>query len=116
MLFLIVDETTDRLGRAMTAILAGPLDGEFLGRPFLIDLVDVGSTNNKTIQQAIVAALTKLFGSDLDYGKVRLLVTDGAAYCLKAGSGLKELFPGLIHITCLAHGINRVAEMVRYQL
>ncbi|TRY74524.1 hypothetical protein TCAL_09207, partial [Tigriopus californicus] len=45
-IFVAVDETTDRTGRAMCAILAGPLDGKFLQRPFLIDLADIVRANN----------------------------------------------------------------------
>ena len=37
----------------------------------------------------------------------------GASYMLKAGKLLKGLFPKLLHITCLAHGLNRLAENVR---
>jgi predicted Zn-dependent protease with MMP-like domain len=32
---------------------------------------------------------------------------------IKAGKNLKELYPNLLHITCLAHGMNRVAEEIR---
>jgi len=39
---------------------------------------------------------------------------DGAAYCVKAGKGLKEIYPNLIDCFCLAHGLNRDAELVRY--
>jgi hypothetical protein len=101
------------MGRSMTAILAGPLDGEYLDRPFLIDVTDVVSTNNVTIQQAVVKALHKLFGDELDYSRSKLLLTDAAAYCLKAARGLKELFPDLLHLTCLAHALSRVAELAR---
>lgn len=114
-LFIMVEETTDRCARAMTAILCGPLDGKFLERPLLIELLDVESANNENIQQAITGALFKVLGNDLDYSKIRLLLTDGAAYCLKAGRGLKQMFPNLLHLTCLAHGLNRVAETVRYE-
>ena len=31
---------------------------------------------------------------------------------LKAGGTLKELFPNLLHVTCVVHGINRVAELI----
>lgn len=113
-LFVAVDETTDCTGRAMCAILVGPLDGSFLERPFLVDLANINRANNKTVQQFVTTALFKLLGDDLDYQEVRLFLTDGAAYCLKAGAGLKTLFPNMIHVTCLAHGLNRVAEKVRY--
>ena len=50
---------------------------------------------------------------DLEYDNVRLFLTDGAAYCLKGGRGLVSLFPNLVHVTCLAHALNRVAELAR---
>ena len=113
-IFISLDETTDSMGRPMCAVLAGPLDGEFLGRPFLIDLIDLGSTNNQTVQQCVNTALFKLLGDELNYDKVRLFLMDGAAYCIKAGKSLTALYPNLIHCLCLAHGMNRVAELVRY--
>ena len=112
-LFLQVDETTDRQGRAMTAILAGPLDGQSVECPYMIELTDIITANNSTLQQAVIKALHKLFGDDLDYNKIRLLLTDGAPYCIKAGKGLLGIFPELIHLTCLAHALNRVAELAR---
>lgn len=112
-LFVAIDETTDQTGRAMCIVLAGPLDGQFLDRPYLIDVVDAMAANNKTIQQIVISALFNLFGNNLDYGEVRLFLTDGAAYCVKAGVGLKSIFPNLIHTTCLAHGLHRVAELAR---
>lgn len=114
-LFLIVDETTDCMGRAMCAILVGPLDGTFLERPYLIDLADIKSTNNQSVQQFVNSALFKFFGDDLKYDDFWLFLTDAAAYCLKAGTGLKALFPNLMHCTCLCHALNRVAEKVRYE-
>ncbi len=115
---MIVDETQDALGDAMTVILAGVLDGEWNEKPFLLDIVDMESANNKTIQQAVIACLTSTLGSDFDFGLFRLFLTDGAAYCLKAGIGLKVIFPSLLHVTCLSHGLNRIADLVRieYQL
>lgn len=45
--------------------------------------------------------------------RVLLLVTDAAAYMLKAGRDLKIFYPNIIHLTCLVHGFNRIAEEVR---
>eukprot|EP00095_Tigriopus_kingsejongensis_P011054 snap_masked-scaffold23_size669530-processed-gene-1.11 protein:Tk11054 transcript:snap_masked-scaffold23_size669530-processed-gene-1.11-mRNA-1 annotation:"PREDICTED: uncharacterized protein LOC100897935" len=108
-----VDETTDRQGRSMTAILASPLDGQSLDRPFMIDCVDIITANNVTLQQAVIKSLSKLFGDEVDFNKLRVFLTDGAPYCIKAGLGLKSLCPNMLHITCLAHGVNRVAELAR---
>ena len=97
----------------MMCILAGVLDGESLQKPFLIDLLDIKAANNKNLQQAVTSSLFKVLGSNMDYDLVLLFLTDGASYCLKAGAGLKNLFPKMIHLTCLCHGLNRVAKMVR---
>lgn len=42
-----------------------------------------------------------------------LAVTDAAPYMLCAMKALKILYPNMIHITCLAHGIHRVADFIR---
>ncbi len=112
-LFLSMDDTTDSLGRPMCIVLAGPLDGDFLERPYLIDMANLGTTNNLTVEECINSALFKVFGVDLNYEMVRLFLTDGASCCVKASKGLKELYPNIIHCLCVAHGLNRVAEMVR---
>lgn len=41
------------------------------------------------------------------------MYTDAAAYMLKAGNSLNVFYPNLLHVTCLAHGLHRVAETVR---
>ncbi|QQP50698.1 Putative LOC100902024, partial [Caligus rogercresseyi] len=107
-LFVLVEETTDRCGRALTAVLSGPLDERFKDRPFLLDLLDIHAANKKNIQQAVTGALFKMFGEDLDYNSLHLLH-------LKAGRGLKELFPNMMHVACICYALNRVAELVRYK-
>lgn len=49
----------------------------------------------------------------LRFMQVLLLVTDAAGYMLKAFKSLSITYPKMIHITCLAHGLSRVAEQVR---
>ncbi len=93
----------------MCAILVGPLDSSFLRRPFLIYLTHIVQANKQLIHQFVVSALVKFLGEQLDYQEVRLFLTDAAAYCLKAGRGLKNLFRDM----CIPQP-NRVAEMVCY--
>lgn len=107
-----VDETTDLQGWSMTAILIGALDGENLEHLHLIHMMDIVQNNNVTLQQVVIKSLHKVFGDDLDYDRVKLFLTDGAPYCLKAGQGLSALFPKMIHTTCIAHAMNRVTELV----
>lgn len=42
-----------------------------------------------------------------------LVVTDGAPYMVSAMRSLKILYPQMLHVTCLAHGLNRVADFIR---
>jgi hypothetical protein len=45
--------------------------------------------------------------------RVLFLVMDSVAYMLKAGKTLAVLYLKMIHTTCLAHGLYRVAETIR---
>jgi hypothetical protein len=44
---------------------------------------------------------------------VLLFVSDAAPYMIKAAKALQLLYPKMIHVTCLAHTLHRVAEEVR---
>ncbi|XP_049788000.1 uncharacterized protein LOC126191238 [Schistocerca cancellata] len=48
--------------------------------------------------------------------KVLAIVKDSAAYMLKAAESLCVFYPKIIHLTCLGHGVHRVAEEVRTTL
>nr|CAH7760199.1 unnamed protein product [Callosobruchus chinensis] len=45
--------------------------------------------------------------------KICVFVSDAAPYMVKDGQALKVFYPKLLHITCLAHGLHRVAEEIR---
>lgn len=42
-----------------------------------------------------------------------IFVTDAAPYMIKVAKGLQMLYPKMVHVTCLAHALHRVAEEVR---
>lgn len=44
-----------------------------------------------------------------------LVTTDAAAYMIAAINSLKVLFPKMLHVTCFAHGLHRLAEYVRHK-
>ncbi|QQP36324.1 Putative LOC100902024 [Caligus rogercresseyi] len=104
-IFVQADETTDSQGRVMTAIMAGTLNGITLERPFLIGLSDVTTINNQSLRLAVIRDLRKVLGSELANKKLRLFLTDGASYSVS----------NLIHVTCIAHALNRVADLARTQ-
>ena len=45
--------------------------------------------------------------------KFTLLLSDGASYMMKAGKLLKETYPKMLHVTCLAHCVQHLAEFIR---
>ena len=50
------------------------------------------------------------------FRNILLFVSDAAAYMKKAyEDGLKTLFPRIVHITCVCHGLRSVADHVRKQ-
>lgn len=42
-----------------------------------------------------------------------LFVTDAAPYMVAAGKALRVLYSKMIHTTCAAHGLHRIAEFVK---
>lgn len=44
-----------------------------------------------------------------------LVATDAAAYMISAMKSLRVLFPKMLHVTCLVHGLHRLAEFIRQE-
>lgn len=53
--------------------------------------------------------------AEIEKKKVLLVVTDAAPVMGCTMDALKLLYPKMIHVTCAAHGLHRVAEHVRDQ-
>jgi hypothetical protein len=89
------------------------LNGD-VSQSYLAAVKQLDRTNNATIARFVNETLSFLYlPNQIPVEKVIYMVTDGAAYMVKAGHNLKLFFPNLIHVTCLAHAMNRVAEAVR---
>ena len=50
------------------------------------------------------------------YSSYHIFASDGAPSMIAADKLLKQKFPNLIHITCLAHELHRVAETIQNHL
>ncbi|KAB0803224.1 hypothetical protein PPYR_00194 [Photinus pyralis] len=115
-LFFVVDETTDVCGRYIANLMVGVLGESSSNKSFLISCKHIEKTNNETISRFIVEGLSNLFlPKAVPHDKIVLMLSDAAPYMIKAAQNLKIFYPNLIHNTCLAHGVNRVAEEVRNQ-
>lgn len=115
-IWLTVDETTDSCGRYVANLLVGILNDDQPSQTYLVYCKELSKTNHATIARFIQDGLANLYlPNPVPADKVALLVTDGAAYMIKAGTVLKIFYENLIHCTCLAHGLSRVAETIRLQ-
>ena len=79
------------------------------GKQYFIDWVFLHEgVDNKTFAQAAVNTLHEY---DINNRNVLGIVTDNAAYCIKAVRDvLQNLYPNAIRIPCLAHVINLVGD------
>jgi hypothetical protein len=76
----------------------------------------LNKTNAVTISQFITEGLARLFLPNVvPKNKILLMLSDATPYMVKAASNIKIFYEKLILCTCLAHGINRIAETIRLQ-
>lgn len=112
--YITVDETTDACGRYMCHLMIGVLKEEAAGRSYLIASKEIAKTNNLTVTRFVQESLANFFlPITVPAEKILVLLSDAAPYMLKVGQNLKIFYPNIIHVTCLAHGLNRIAEAVR---
>ena len=114
-IWLSVDETTDATGRHIANAIVGTLEIDKKSRVFILHSKQLDKTNSTTIAQFIAVSLSLLWPDGIRFDNVILLVTDAAAYMKKCALSLQIMYPNMIHLTCLAHGLHRVAEEVRAQ-
>lgn len=112
-IWLSVDETTDSMGRYIAHLIVGKLNSDTPSKAHLICSRQLIKTNSETVAQFVNNSLKVLFPNSLDENKILLIYTDAAAYMIAAVQLLKVFYPSVTHITCLAHGVNRVAEQIR---
>jgi hypothetical protein len=73
---LMFDETTDASGRYILHLLAGECKKNERARPILFRSVELEKTNSMTINQEILNFLTKLHKGNINFGKIKMLISD----------------------------------------
>lgn len=112
-IYLQIDESSDQLCRPVVSVLVGALDG-LPSKPFLIDVIYLEKCPNSMKVSQIITDSIKSVWPDLDYNRLRLLVSDQAPYMMKAGALLKHsLFGNLLHVSCLCNALHLVCDLVR---
>lgn len=113
-LWVSIDETIDIEGRLVANVIVGVLDAdEEKGKQkFLLNVVELDKANHATIARAFNDSIS-LLGENFNKNQVLLYLTDAAPYMVKSASYLNVFYPKMTHVTCLAHGMHRVAEEIR---
>lgn len=114
-IWVSIDETTNTAGRFIANVVVGAMKKETSTKAYLLEVRQLEKANHSAVSQLFTESLKLLWNQELKYENVLLFVTDAAPYMIKAASVLKVLFPKMIHITCMAHGIHRVAETIRIE-
>ncbi|XP_028967390.1 uncharacterized protein LOC100901375 [Galendromus occidentalis] len=112
-IWVSMDETTDLKGQFVVNTIVGRMDASEPTKPYLLSSEVVDRTNHATIAQAICNAMSLLWPNGVVHDRVILFVTDGAKYMKKAAGGLQIMFPKMVYITCVVHGVHRVCEEMR---
>ena len=109
-IWVSADETIEIKGRCVVNVIAGILHPDIPYEPFLISTQFRSSVNAEEIAQIVKQAVVNIINADVS--KILLFVSDAAATMLKVGQLLKEAFPNVLHLTCFAHAIHRICEVI----
>ena len=91
-IYLVFHETTDASGLYILNILIGECSKCLLETPSLVKTVQLPKTNSENVNFEIIQLLTELYdGNTQKYNNLKLLLSDGASYAIKAGTMLKSL-------------------------
>ncbi|KAE9521523.1 hypothetical protein AGLY_018079 [Aphis glycines] len=95
-IWVSIDETTDVKGRFIANVIIGTLEIEHSGSIFLFHSEQLEKTNFSTITRQCTI----------------IFIRRGTMH-EKAGKSLKVFYSKMLHVTCAAHGLHRIAEQVR---
>jgi len=108
-----IDETTDVEGRYVANVIIGTLEVNNPGKIFLLNSDVLEKANHSTISKLFDRSLFILWPEGILHDNVLLFVSDAAPYMVKSRKSLQVLYSKMVHITCLEHGLHRVAEQIR---
>lgn len=81
---------------------------------FLLNLEVLEKTNHSTIAKVLDKSLLSiLWPQGIIHDNVLLFLSDAAPYMVKSATSIQTYYSNMIHVTCLAHALHRVAEEIR---
>jgi len=111
-MWVSIDETTDVEGRFITNVIVGTLLIDGPGEIFLLTTEVLEKVKFSTIVKLFDNSIFILWPNGIQHNNVLLFLSDAAPYMKKAGTAIKALYSKMVHVTCLAHGMHRVAEEI----
>ena len=98
------------------SVLVGSLDAP--NQTFLVNCHPLDSVRNVNSRLTAVAIILHTVDDILRQLEIKrenfsLFLTDAAWYMSSAGKTLKELYPSLMHVTCVTHLLHNCAMLVR---
>ena len=109
-MLLIVNEA-EVAKQKYISVLVGSLDAP--NQTFLVDCHPLDSGRNVNSSIILHTADDLLRQLEIKRENFSLFLTDAARYMSSAGKTLKELYPSLMHVTCVAHLLHNCAMRVR---
>jgi len=91
----------------------GKIFNFFPGKSFLLNSEILEKANHTTIAKILDTSLHILWSQGIKHNNILLFLSDTALYMMKAGRGIRILYFKMEHVSCLAHGLHRVAEEIR---
>jgi len=93
--------------------IVGTLEVGCPGKTFLLNCEVLEKANHSTVAKMFNNSLSLLWPEGIQYDNVLLFVSDAAPYMVKAGKSIQSFYSKMIHVTCIAHALHRVAEEIR---
>jgi len=112
-IWVSIDSTIDVEGRHIANVIIGTLQFDSKSTIFLLNSEELETSNHSTICKLFDKSMHLLWPHGVHHDNVLLFLTDAAPYMIKAGNGIKCLYTKMVHVTCMAHGLHRVAEEIR---
>ncbi|VVC34201.1 Domain of unknown function DUF659,PiggyBac transposable element-derived protein [Cinara cedri] len=112
-IWVSIDEKPDVGGSYVANVIVGTLEISEPGKSFLLNCEVLEKANNSTIAKLFDRSMGIIWPDGVKHDNVLLFVSDAAPYTVKAGKNIKALYSKMEHVTCLAHGLHRVAKKVK---
>jgi len=112
-IWISIDETTDAESRFIANVIIGTLEAEKSGKIFLLNSEELVRANYSTVSKLFNKYLSILQPDCIKHDNFLLFLSDAAPYMVNCCQTLNALYSKMIHVTCTAHGLHRVAEEVR---